>query len=153
MYEFCFIKISLKFVAKVRINNIPTLVQIIAWRWPGIIWTNDGSFYWCIYASLGLNVLTSHFQPFPRDNAAFAINHVNIVPADVLAALSGHLQPLHADVDHPMDNGLLLRKFQAIYRKTFNIRRTLVGNKIVDHSDVVGASPVGAAPTTSSFST
>ena len=28
-----------------------------------------------------------------------------------------------------------------------------VGNKIVVHSDVVGASPVGAAPTTSSFST
>ena len=38
------------------------------------------------------------------------------------------------------------------YRKVSNIRRTLVGNKIVDHSDVVGASPVGAAPTTSSFS-
>ena len=34
-----------------------------------------------------------------------------------------------------------------------NIRRTLDGNNIVDHSDVVGASPVGAAPTTSSFST
>ena len=30
---------------------------------------------------------------------------------------------------------------------------TWVGNEIVDHSDVVGASPVGAAPTTSSFST
>ena len=28
-----------------------------------------------------------------------------------------------------------------------------VCNKIVDHSDVVGASPVGATPTTSSFST
>ena len=27
--------------------------------------------------------------------------------------------------------------------------RQLVGNKIVDHSDVVGASAVGAAPTTS----
>ena len=40
-----------------------------------------------------------------------------------------------------------------IYHKTSNIRRTLAGNKIVDHSDVVGASPVGAAPTTSSFST
>ena len=40
-----------------------------------------------------------------------------------------------------------------IYRKISNIRRTLVGNNIVDHSDVVGASPVGAAPTTSSFST
>ena len=34
---------------------------------------------------------------------------------------------------------------QIYYRKTSNIRRTLVGNKIVDHSDVVGASPVGAA--------
>ena len=39
------------------------------------------------------------------------------------------------------------------YRKTSNISRTLVGNKIVDNSDVVGASPVDAAPTTSSFST
>ena len=38
------------------------------------------------------------------------------------------------------------------YRKVYNIRQ-VVGNKIVDHSDVVGASPVGAAPTTSSFST
>ena len=38
------------------------------------------------------------------------------------------------------------------YRKTSNISRTLVCNKIVDNSDVVGASPVGAAPTTSSFS-
>ena len=41
----------------------------------------------------------------------------------------------------------------AAYRKVFNIRRVLVGNEIVDHSDVVGALPVGAAPTTSSFST
>ena len=32
-------------------------------------------------------------------------------------------------------------------RQVSNIRRTLVSNKIVDHSDV------GAAPTTSSFST
>ena len=42
---------------------------------------------------------------------------------------------------------------QICYRQVSNIRRTLEGNKIVDHSDVVGASPVGAAPTTSSFST
>ena len=41
---------------------------------------------------------------------------------------------------------------QLAYNKTSNIRRTLVGYKIVDHLDVVGASPVGAAPTTSSFS-
>ena len=43
--------------------------------------------------------------------------------------------------------------FIYIYRQTSNIRCTLVGNKIVDHSNVVGASPVSAAPTTSSFST
>ena len=28
-------RISLKFVPKVRINNIPALVQIMAWHWPG----------------------------------------------------------------------------------------------------------------------
>ena len=39
------------------------------------------------------------------------------------------------------------------YRKTSDIRHTLVDNKIVDHSDVVRASPVGTAPTASSFST
>ena len=39
------------------------------------------------------------------------------------------------------------------YRQTFNARRTLVCNKIVDHTDVDGASPFGAAPTTSLFST
>ena len=39
------------------------------------------------------------------------------------------------------------------YRLVSNISRTLVGNEIGDHSDVVGSSPVGAAPTTSSFST
>ena len=37
------------------------------------------------------------------------------------------------------------------YRQTSNIRRTLVGNTIDGHSDVVGAAPVGAAPTISSF--
>ena len=39
-----------------------------------------------------------------------------------------------------------------MYRQSSDIRRTLVGNKI-DHPDVVGAPPVVAAPTTSSFST
>ena len=38
------------------------------------------------------------------------------------------------------------------YRQTPNISRTL-GNNIVNDSDVVAASYVGAAPTTSSFST
>ena len=39
------------------------------------------------------------------------------------------------------------------YRQTSNISRTLLINMIVDNLDVVGASPVGAAPTTSSLST
>ena len=39
------------------------------------------------------------------------------------------------------------------YRQVPNISHTFVGNKIVDHSDVVGASPVGAGPATSSLST
>ena len=34
------------------------------------------------------------------------------------------------------------------YRQTSKIRRKLVGNKLVDHSDVVGTSHVGVAPTT-----
>ena len=38
-------------------------------------------------------------------------------------------------------------------QQTSNISHTLAGNKFVDNSDVVGASPVSAAPTTSSFST
>ena len=37
------------------------------------------------------------------------------------------------------------------YHKTSNTSHTFAGDEIVDHSDVVGASPVGAAPITSSF--
>ena len=39
------------------------------------------------------------------------------------------------------------------YPQTSDVRRTLIGNTIVDHSDVAGISPVGVAPTTSPFST
>ena len=37
------------------------------------------------------------------------------------------------------------------YCQISNISGTLLENKIIDHSDVVGASPVGAALTTSSL--
>ena len=37
------------------------------------------------------------------------------------------------------------------YSQTSNIRHNMVDNKTIDHSDVVGASPVGAAPSPSSF--
>ena len=40
-----------------------------------------------------------------------------------------------------------------LYYKTSNISPTSLCNKIVDHLDVVGVSPVRAAPTTSSYLT
>ena len=40
-----------------------------------------------------------------------------------------------------------------LIHQTSNVNHTLVGNKIADHSDVDGASPVSAAPTTSSLLT
>ena len=46
-----------------------------------------------------------------------------------------------------------LVKRKTNYCQISNIRCTLIGNKFVDQSDVDGALPVGAAPTTSSFST
>ena len=47
----------------------------------------------------------------------------------------------------------LYNEWFLMYRQVSNIKRTLLGNKIVGHSDKVGASPVGAEPATSSFST
>ena len=42
-FKHIFLNDNIKFVPKVRINNIQTLVQIMAWRRPGaIIRTNDG---------------------------------------------------------------------------------------------------------------
>ena len=56
------LKISLKVVPKVRINNIPALVQIMAWRRPGDKPLSEPMMVSLpmIYASLGLNELT-HF--------------------------------------------------------------------------------------------
>ena len=50
-------------------------------------------------------------------------------------------------------NVTMIEPARQTYSQTSNTSRTLVGNCIHDHSDVVRASPVGAAPTTSSVST
>ena len=89
--------------------------------------------------------------------------------ADFTHILYDHLRALGQSYDWPSegdatpkDTGNLIRWIlgeryhhpnNTIYRQVSNISRTLVANKIVDHSDAFGASPVGAAPTTSSFST
>ena len=69
---------------------------------------------------------------------------------------SGHcpqlMYPLQFSKEH-LSTKWSSSRVNSCYGKTSNIRRTLVGNERVDHWDVVGASPVGAAPTTSSFST
>ena len=44
-------------------------------------------------------------------------------------------------------------KTDPIYRQTYDTKRNPIGNEIADHSGVVAAAPVGAAPTTSSFAT
>ena len=66
------IKISLMFVAKGPINNIPVLIQIMAWRRQGDKapshylnqWWLD---YRHIYASLGLNALRSYTSVLGKD--------------------------------------------------------------------------------------
>ena len=56
---FQLIKISLKFVPKGPINNIPALVQIMAWGRPGDKPLSEAMIvYRRIYASPGLNELT-----------------------------------------------------------------------------------------------
>ena len=64
----------------------------------------------------------------------------------VLSAVSLHQNTLQRKLS-------ILMLFVYTYHQTYNINHTLVGNKIVDHSGVVGALPVGTAPTTPSFST
>ena len=54
----------------------------------------------------------------------------------------------------PKDLGVRPKPIMKVrYRQTSNIKHNLLGNKLPRHSDVVEASPAGAAPTTSSFST
>ena len=78
-----YIKISLKFVPKYQINNIPSLVQIMGWRRPGdkpisetMIWL----VYWRIYASFGLNELRprQNGRHFPGDIFKRIFVHENV---------------------------------------------------------------------------
>ena len=48
---------------------------------------------------------------------------------------------------------LCTRELYTMFHQTSDMMRTLVGNKIVDYLDVFWVSPVGTAPTISSFLT
>ena len=93
----------------------------------------------------------------------FQILIIALVILDCIMVVSELLIDCHHEQSHSLEvagevggysshNELFVR-LQKIYHQISNIRRTLVGIEIVDHSDVVGASPVGAAPTTSLFLT
>ena len=65
-----------------------------------------------------------------------------------------HTVHLHAYLEKKSPIDHVMATFGLFYyRQESDIRCNVKGNNIVDRSDVVGASPVGASPTTSSFST
>ena len=74
------LKISLKCVPKVRIKNIPALVQIMAWRRPGDKPLSEPMLVsWRIYASLGLNELslfTGCTKSSPEPILPYCLKHI-----------------------------------------------------------------------------
>ena len=56
-------------------------------------------------------------------------------------------------IDENCQDRVLFERRDVLQKVKYRQCLLLVDNKIVDHSDVIGASSVGAAPTTSSFST
>ena len=79
------IKISLEFVPRDPINNIPALVQIMAWRRPGDkpLSSQWWLLYRRIYASLGLNELRSEMH-FERNDGLVVKENNSIWPSDAI---------------------------------------------------------------------
>ena len=60
--KFCIsIQISWKFLPKGPIDNKSALVQVMAWPWTAITWTNANPLHRRIYAALGGNELTCRY--------------------------------------------------------------------------------------------
>ena len=144
---FILIKISLKFVPKGPIDSKSVLVQMMAPIGDESLSISTLDYFTAPYMYMFMCITRPRWITY----VLCMINHYEYRYRDILFLLI-----------HTLINVSQCRMFGATtvwatpyqtYRKTSNIRRILVGNKIVDHSDAVGASPVGAAPTTSSFST
>ena len=101
-----------------------------------------------------------HFQftvrYFPECIITYTFMFVSVKHRYIMQVMKSHIpmRRVHK-LSHNADVfvTVLIHKTSMNYRQVSNIRRTLIGNKIVDNSDIVGASPVGAAPTASSLST
>ena len=100
------------------------------------------------YSALHLKLGT---QEFYLKNKVVYVSQTGVNVVEITGIL--HEYEITEKVKVIIEDNVANMTVDKAYRKTSNIRRTLVGNKIVDHSDEVGASPLGAAPTTSSFST
>ena len=105
------IKISLKFVPKGRINNIPTLVQVMAWRRPG-----DKPLTEPMVVRLLTNICVT--RPQWVTSWMSAINHRTMLDWLQYLAFMRHTK------------GLLWHDhlYNIQYRQTSNIRCTSVGN-------------------------
>ena len=83
---------------------------------------------------------------FAYDMTAYLLWHVQNFAATWLLGIE-----LEQKWNFPIKFELWVKN--CYYCQIASISGTFVGNRIVDHSDVVGASPVGAAPTASLFLT
>ena len=124
------------------------------------LWFNDTIIichqkYWSPLVQVMAGCLLGH-QTITRTNAdLFIIRPLGMNINETCMQISNspfikmHLKMLPAKGD-PF---VLASMITWYYCETSNTRRTLVANKIFELSDAIGASPVGAAPTTSSFLT
>ena len=124
-----------------------------------IYWTNDNWAHWCYPKTLGHKELTfellNHYLSFEMNLKSwryfkFEANFLRDC-FSTMGIIYTILWMLMAWCFSTRPSGATV--LTNTYRQVSNIRRTLVGSKIVDHSGVVGALPVGTAPTTSSFLT
>ena len=94
--------------------------------------------------------LSNHLaSPNPSQDLTFLMPYVILIRVPAVCLL---YEVSNRVVNYRISHINVPETRMSVYRQVSNISHTLVGNKIVDYSDVVGAAPVGATPTTSSFS-
>ena len=111
-------------------------------------WTNDKTVHWCMsWNTVIANLFHAQCAWVGRCLSCSKMLHSE---TRIFVSIPG---PFHGHWYLGSLFHQVISSYGNDYHQTSNIRCTLVGDKIVNHSGVVGASPVGTAPTTSSFST
>ena len=123
-----------------KLTNIGSDNGLSPGRRQAIIWTNVGI--------LLIGTLGTNFSEILIDFHTFSFKKM------LLKVSSAKRRTFSLGLNVLMNQPLRdMAAANHVYRQTSNISNTLVGNKIDDHSYVVGASPVGTAPNTYSFLT